>query len=52
MVEGAMRNLKGTKRLDKASGVTSVAEEVMAIGADGNFYDEVTGSWLDPELVK
>ena len=41
-----------SKMFDRASGVTSVSEEVMAIGPDGNDYDEVTGSWLDPELVK
>ena len=45
-------NLRNTKRISPDRQGLSVSEEVMYIGRDGEFYDELTGHWLDPELVK
>ena len=51
MTEAIMDNLKATGRVRPGNYGTSVAEGNMALGQDGEYYDEVTGSWLDPELV-
>ena len=45
-------NLRNTRRIAPGRQGLSVSEEIMYIGGDGEFYDELTGQWLDPDLVK
>ena len=44
--------LANTRRLTKDREGLSVGEEMLYVGRDGEFYDELSGSWLDPDRVK
>ena len=44
--------LKNTRRITKDREGLSVSEEVNYVGADGEYYDQLSGNWLDPQLVK
>ena len=38
-------------RVGSRKGELVVPQELMKLGSDGEYYDEITGLWLDPSLV-
>ena len=41
-----------TRRITRDREGMSVGEEMLYVDRDGEFYDELSGSWLDPDRVK
>ena len=52
ITESIREMMINTRRLTRDREGLSVGEEVNFVGRDGEFYDELSGGWLDPERVK